>query len=56
MKTAIALVVTVGSLALLTGCPDNNPKPGATPAATGSGAPAANSAAPAASDKGGSGW
>jgi uncharacterized lipoprotein YbaY len=55
MKTATVLVLALASLALLAGCPDNSPKPGATPSAS-SATPAPSGAASAATDKGGSGW
>jgi hypothetical protein len=54
-SAALAVVVASSGALLLTGCPDNSSKPGATPAASGS----ANTAtAPAASGsaKTGSGW
>ncbi|MBX3209259.1 MAG: hypothetical protein KF764_29775 [Labilithrix sp.] len=54
MKTALALALTLASLTLLAGCPDNNPKPGTTPAAS-AGAPA-TSASAAEPDKAGNGW
>jgi hypothetical protein len=52
MKTVLAFALAAVSLVLLAGCPDNSPKPGTTPAASGSAAtPAATGAASA-----GSGW
>lgn len=53
MKTGLALAIALASLTLLAGCPDNNPKPGTTPAA-GSAAPAASASAEP--DKAGNGW
>jgi hypothetical protein len=56
MKTVLALTLVVLSVTVLAGCPDNNTKPGTTPAAA-SGAPAASgNAAPADTSKSGSGW
>ena len=56
MKTALSMALLVLTVAALAGCPDNTAKPGSTPAAA-SGAPAASdTAAPADTSKGGSGW